>query len=220
MSGYPRSPKILRGGLVLLDPDSGNVLRIIALQYNPETMTRSLQVKATGADSGGHSEALRLKGPAVETIKLDAEIDATDGLDSGQGTAGNLGLHPQLASIEALAHPASGELYAANAAAGAGMLEIAPAAAPLCLFVFGPNRIVPVRLTELGIVEEAFDTELNPIRAKLSLGLRVLSVDDLGFDGKGGGLFMSYLLAKEKLAGLAAAGDFQALGIAGVPVVP
>ena len=89
-----------------------------------------------------------------------------------------------------------------------------------CSARVGPNRIVPVRLTELGIVEEAFDTELNPIRAKLSLGLRVLSVDDLGFDGKGGGLFMSYLLAKEKLAGLAAAGDFQALGIAGVPVVP
>jgi len=219
MNGYPRAPKILRGGLVLIDPDNGNVLRIIALQYNPETVTRNLQVKATGADSGGHSEALRLKGPAVETIKLEAEIDATDGLETGLGTAGSLGLHPQLAAIEALVHPASGELFSANAIASAGTLEIAAAAAPLCLFVFGPNRIVPVRITELGIAEEAFDIALNPIRAKLSLGLRVLSVDDLGFDSKGGGLFMSYLMAKERLARLAVAGDFQTLGIAGVPTV-
>ncbi len=216
MSGYSRSPKLLRGGLVLLDPVSGNLLRIIGLQYNPDTMTRSLQIRGAGSESGDHIEALRLKGPPVETIKLEAEIDATD----AQGTAPlpetSLGLHPQLAAIEALVHPASSDLFANNATASAGWLEIAPASAPLTVFVFGPNRIVPVRITELSITEEAFDTSLNPIRAKISLGLRVLSVDDLGFDSKGGGLFMGYLQAKERLAAQAAGSDFRALGISGV----
>jgi hypothetical protein len=216
MSGYPRSPKLLRGGLVLLDPVSGNLLRIIGLQYNPESMTRSLQIRGAGSEGGDHIEALRLKGPPVETIKVEAEIDATDALDAGQAQAASLGLHPQLAAIEALVHPASSELFANNATASSGWLEIAPVAGPLTVFVFGPNRIVPVRITELSITEEAFDTSLNPIRAKLSLGLRVLSVDDLGFDSKGGGLFMGYLQAKERLAAQAAGSDFRSLGIPGI----
>ncbi len=216
MSGLSRSPKLLRGGLVLLDPVTGNVLRVIGLQYNPDTMTRSLQIKGAGAEAGDRSEALRLKGPPVETIKLDAEIDATDALESVQSPTATLGLHPQIAAIEALVHPASGDLFAANGVASSGSLEIAPAMSPLSVFVFGPNRIVPVRITELSVVEEAFDANLNPIRARLSLGLRVLSVDDIGFDSKGGGLFMSYLQTKERLAAQAAGSDFRSLGIPGV----
>jgi hypothetical protein len=216
MSGYSRSPKLLRGGLVLLDPVGGNLLRIIGLQYNPDTMTRSLQIKGAGSEGGDRSEALRLKGPPVETIKLDAEIDASDALEAGQSQAASLGLHPQIAAIEALVHPASRDLYANNATASSGSLEIASAEAPLIVFVFGPNRIVPVRITELSISEEAFDTSLNPTRAKLSLGLRVLSIDDIGFDSKGGGLFMGYLQAKERLASQAAGSDFRSLGIPGI----
>src|SRR5690606_2614588 len=104
-----------------------------------------------------------------------------------------------------------------NGIAASGSLEIAPALAPLAVFVFGAQRIVPVRVTELGITEEAFDILLNPIRAKVSLGLRVLSVDDLGFDSRGGGLFMGYLQARERLAAQAAGGDFRTLGIPGIP---
>jgi hypothetical protein len=65
MSTFPNSPRLLKGGLVLLDPSSGAVLRIISLQYNPDTLTRSLQAKGVGAESGDRSEALRLKGPPV-----------------------------------------------------------------------------------------------------------------------------------------------------------
>ena len=216
MSGYSRSPKLLRGGLVLLDPVSGYLLRIIGLQYNPDTMTRSLQIRGAGSESGDHIEVLRLKGPPVETIKLEIEIDATDAGGEAPLPGSNPGLHPQLASIEALVHPASADLFANNATASAGWLEIAPVSGPLTVFVFGPNRIVPVRITELSITEEAFDTSLNPIRAKLSLGLRVLSIDDIGFDSKGGGLFMGYLQAKERLASQAAGSDFRSLGIPGI----
>jgi len=217
MSSFPGSPKLLRGGLVLIDPDTGAVLRIIALQYNPDTLTRSLQIKGVTGESGDHMEALRLKGPPVETIKVEAEIDATDQLEVSDTQTVQLGLHPQLAALETIVYPTSAHLTANNSEASSGSIEIAPELAPLPLFVFGPKRIVPVRITELSITEEAFDTTLNPIRAKVSLGMRVLSVDDLGFDVKGGGLFMTYLQSKERLAQQARGGNFAALGINGIP---
>ena len=71
---------------------------------------------------------------------------------------------------------------------------------PLTLFVWSKNRIVPVRITDFSITEEAFDTVLNPIRAKISLGMRVLSVDDLGFQHKGGALFHE-LSAEQRAVG-------------------
>lgn len=217
MSSFPGSPRLVRGGLVLVDPTTGAVLRIIALQYNPDTLTRSLQIKGAGAESGDHIEALRLKGPPVETIKVEAEIDATDAMEANDGQTNEAGLHPQLAALETIVYPTSAHLNATNNEARSGSLEIAPAQAPLPLFVFGAKRIVPVRITELSITEEAFDAALNPTRAKVSLGLRVLSVDDLGFDVKGGNLFMTYLQGKEQLASRAAGGSFAALGINGVP---
>lgn len=216
MSGFPGSPKLIKGGVVLIDPGSGAVRRIIALQYNPDTITRSLQVQGVGADSGDRSEALRLKGPPVETIKLDAEIDAAEQLEIADGLATQVGLHPQLAALELIVYPSSAQLQAANSLARAGTLEIAPAEAALMLFIWSKQRIVPVRLTEFSITEEAFDAALNPIRAKLSLGLRVLSVNDIGFDHKGGSLFISYLQNKEQLAQKFAGGAFAALGISGI----
>jgi hypothetical protein len=216
MSTFPGSPRLQRGGLVLVDPITGAVLRIIALQYNPDTMTRSLQIKGVSGESGDHIEALRLKGPPVETIKVEAEIDATDQLETGD-LVKDSGLHPQLAALEIIVYPTSSHLNANRSEAQSGTLEIAPAQTPLTLFIFGPKRIVPVRITEMSITEEAFDTSLNPIRAKISLGMRVLSVDDMGFDSKGGGLFMAYLLAKEGFAAQSKAGTFGTLGITGIP---
>lgn len=218
MTTYPNSPRLLKGGLVLIAPDSARVLRIISLQYNPETLSRSLEIQGAGGDGGSRSEPLRFKGPAVETIKLEADIDATDQLefpDQHRATV-EFGIQPQLAVLESLAYPTSDQLRRVDAQADSGTLEIAPMEAPLMLFVWSKSRIVPVRLKDFSIVEEAFDPALNPIRAKVNLGLRVLSVDDLGFRHKGGILFMSYLQSKERLAAKAPAGGFAALGIGGV----
>lgn len=217
MSSFPASPRILKGGLVLVDAQTGNVVRIIPLQYNPESLTRSLQVKGAGSDNGDHVEGLRLKGPPTETIKLEAEIDAADQLELADSGAVQSGLHAHLAALETILYPSSSQLTANNAEAGSGSLEIIPLQASLVLFVFGPKRIVPVRITDLSITEEAFDVQLNPIRAKLSLGMRVLSVDDLGFDGRGGGLFMAYLRAKEQMASQSRPGTLGMLGISGLP---
>lgn len=205
---------------MVVDAETARVVRVIGLQYNPDTLTRSLQVQSSGGSEGGdRSQALRLKGAAVETIKLEAEIDATDRLedpDSNRDTV-KLGIHPQLAALETLVHPRADDLQRNDVLAGSGVLEILPLEAPLTLFVWSKQRVVPVRVTDLSVTEEAFDVALNPIRAKVSIGLRVLSVDDLGFRHRGGTLFMGYLRTKESLAGRAASVAISALGIDGVP---
>ena len=218
MTTYPGSPKMLRGGIVLIDPESGAVQRTITLQYNPESLKRSLKIKGIDAEGGDRSEALRLTGPATESISLEADLDATDQLEfpDQNPDAVQSGIHPQLAALETLVNPSSRQLQSNLQLAQAGTLEIVPMETPLSIFVYGKSRIVPVRITELSFTEEAFDPNLNPIRAKVSLGLQVLSVDDLGFDHRGGSLFMSYLQQKETLAAKNPNGSFADLGIGGI----
>lgn len=218
MSSFPGTPRILKGGIVLIDPDTSQMRRVIALQYNPDSVSRTLQIQGVGEASGDRMEALRLKGPPVETVKLEAEIDATDQLEfpGDNPVTVDLGISPQLAVLETILYPTSAQLQSANSLARVGTLEVAPAEAPLTLFVWSRTRVVPVRLTEFSITEEAFDVSLNPVRAKVSLGLRILSVNDLVFDHKGAGLFMAYQQQKELLASMAP-GSLSVLGIGGIP---
>ncbi|HLX68365.1 MAG TPA: hypothetical protein VKV04_01945 [Verrucomicrobiae bacterium] len=218
MTGFPNSPRLIKGGIVTMDPDTAAVQNVIALQYNPDSLTRSLQIQALQAGQDGvRVDALRLRGPAVETIKLEAELDATDQLEAQNQTAMQLGLQPQLAQLEMLINPTVETLMADDAMANAGTLEIIPLEQPLTLFVWSKSRVVPVRLTDFSVTEEAFDANLNPIRAKVSLGLRVLTVDDLGFDHPGGRLFMAYLANKEQLASQVATASISVLGLQGAP---
>ena len=221
MTGFPNSPKLARGGLIVMDPVTGVVRRIIALQYNADTVTRTLQVRGVGAESGDRMEALRLKGPPTETIKLEAELDATDQLEfpdtQQNAVVATSGLHPALAALETLIYPTSAELIGHDILARRGAIEIAPLEAALTLLVWGRNRIVPVRITEFSVTEEAFDASLNPTRAKVSLGLRVLSVDDLGFAHRGGGLYLLYQQQKEKFVLDAPGAQLATLGITSVP---
>ena len=216
MTTFPGSPKLLKGGLVLVDPDSAAVRRVIVLQYNPETVSRSLQIPAAG--EGAQTEALRIKGPPVETIKIEAEIDATDQLEFPElhPNTVELGLHPQIAALETVVYPTTTALQHNYELAGEGTLEIVPMESALVLFVWSKSRVVPVRLTEFSVTEEAFDTALNPIRAKVSLGMRVLTVDDLGFDHQGGSLYMAYHRHKETLAAKVGSGALGTLGIEGI----
>jgi hypothetical protein len=219
MTTFPGSPRLLKGGIVLIDDTTGMVQRIIVLQYNPDTVTRTLQVQGIGGESGDRLEALRLKGPPQETIKVEAEIDATDQLEfPDQNTlTTQLGIYPQLAALETIIYPQSSLLQSNNTLASLGTLEVAPIEAPLSLFVWSKSRILPVRLTEFSITEEAFDPSLNPIRAKISLGMRVLNVFDVGFDNKAGNLYILYQKQKEALASQAPSSTFSALGIGGIP---
>ena len=213
----PNSPNLVHGGLVLIDPTTSAVQRVIALQYNPNTLTRSLQVHGAGKDTPDRSEVLRLTGPPTETIKLEAELDAVDQLEFAPNGATRVGIFPQLAALETLIYPTSAQLIANHVREQAGTLEILPMETPLALFVWSAQRIVPVRVTEFSVTEEAFDASLNPIQAKVSLGLRVLTIDDAGFTHRAGSLFMTYLQQKERLAGTNPPAGLDALGIAGIP---
>lgn len=220
MSSFPNSPRLVKGGIVTLDPDTTAIRSVIALQYNPDSLSRTLQIQAVqGAQDGTRVDALRLRGPAVETIKVESELDATDQLEfpKQNPNAVQFGLQPQLAQLEMLVNPTVETLIADDNLANSGQLEIIPLEQPLTLFVWSKNRVVPVRITDLSITEEAFDPNLNPIRAKVSLGLRVLNIDDLGFTHPGGRMFMSYLTNKEQLASKATSVALSVLGLGGLP---
>ena len=216
MPPTPPTPRLVKGGLVLLNPDGSGTPRAVAFQYNPDTLTRTLQPQTAGGEADGRLEPVRFKGPPVETLKLDAEIDATDRLAAGDPEALAGGILAQLAALETLVYPAADELRAANDLADRGTMQIQPVLAPLCLFVWSERRIVPVRVTDLSITEEAFAPNLAPIRAKVSLGLRVLSVADLGFATRAGSLYLEYQRQKERAAG-GGRSLLAALGVARIP---
>jgi hypothetical protein len=221
MTTSPDSPQVLKAGLVLLDAATSAVLRVIVMQYNPDSLSRTLAAQATTEGGGGggvdRSEVLRLKGPPVETLKIEAEIDATDQLEANDPTAVKSGLFPQLSALEMMLYPTTSQILSNHALASSGVLEILPMEAPLTLFVWSASRIVPVRITEFSITEEAFDTNLNPIRAKVSLGMRVLSVSDLGFDHRGSPIYLAYQRVKETFAGIPTGGTLGQLGIGAIP---
>jgi hypothetical protein len=204
MSAMPDPPRVARGGFVFVDPVTGRPLRTVPFQYNPDTLTRTLQPQGIGGEPGDRQEALRLSGPPHETYKLDAEFDAADQLadPDGHPTEAGHGLRPVLAALESGIYPTTEQLLAEDRMAGFGMIEVAPVEAPLTVLVLGTSRVLPVRLTELSITEEAFDTRLNPLRAKATVSARVLTVDDLGFTHRGGLLYLGHHRAQARYAAM------------------
>src|SRR6202047_4857324 len=155
-SGSSISPRLVKGGIVTMDPNTSAVRSVIALQYNPDSLSRTLQIQALpGGQDGVRVDALRLRGPAIETIKLEAELDATDQLEfpAQFPLAVQYGLHPQLAQLEMLINPTVETLLADDSMANAGTLEIIPLEQPIALFVWSRSRVVPVRVTDFSITE-------------------------------------------------------------------
>ncbi len=205
MSSFPRSPRLQKGAIIGLDPFNP-LASIIVFQYNPESMSRSLAVNAFGKEAN-MGEALRLNGPPRETITVSIEIDATDQLEKGDPLAASLGIYPTLSSLEMLLYPKSALVIGNQIAAAFGITEIIPPEAPLTLFIWGIKRMLPVRITALTITEEAFDPDLNPIQAKVSLTMNVLTYHDLGLLTPGGTLFMAHQVVKEVMATIGGVGN-------------
>jgi len=130
-----------------------------------------------------------------ESFSLTLEMDATDALEHPEShpVAVLSGIADRLAAIEMLLYPPGDSLLggllsgAASISVGSGGLSLGGGAAadtkpkrvPIVLFFWGPGRIVPVRVTSLSIEEQQFSPLLYPIRAKATIGLRVLDEDDL-----------------------------------------
>ena len=211
MSTFPGSPKLLKGAIVgvsVIDPLSS----VVIFQYNPDTLTRTIRVSAAGRE-GDKSEALRLKGPPDETVRLEVEIDAADQLEQANPLAVASGVYPTLAALEMLLYPKSAVVIANAVLAQIGNIEIIPPEAPLTLFVWGPQRVVPVRLTSFSITEQAYDPLLNPIQAKADLSLQVLSYSDLKITNAGYPLFLAHQILKEIMATTNVVNGAQNLGV-------
>jgi hypothetical protein len=210
MTSFPGSPRVLKGAIVAVDPFNP-LASVVVFQYNPETLERSIRPKIAG-EGAQQGEVLRLSGPPEETITVDIELDATDGLETGDPVSVVDGVGRSLAALEMLVYPKSALVIANEVLISFGVIEVIPPAAPLTLFVWGPKRVLPVRLTDFTITEQAFDPALNPILAKVRLGLRVLTYQDLGVPSLGGALSLANQLVKETMATTAGAGTLAATG--------
>jgi hypothetical protein len=212
MSSFPGSPRLLKGAIVGVDPFNP-LASVVVFQYNPDTMTRRLEPRAVAAE-GDRGEAFRLTGAPKETITLSIEIDATDQLEQANPLATTMGIYPTLAALEMLLYPKSAVVIANTILSLIGTIEVTPVEAPMTLFVWGPQRVLPVRLTSLSITEEAHDQLLNPIRAKVDLSLTVLSYHDLSVTSPGEALFLVHHIAKEIMATTNLFNSAQNIGVA------
>ena len=213
-TGYSRSPKLLKGALIeFSERFIGPIPNVIVFQYNPESMTRTLEVWNPGAGgaSGGESAGNDASATAQpidppESFTLALELDAADALEapSSHPVAFISGVADRIAAMEMLLYPQGDSLLggllgsitgslsvgasvgggggiggAAGGVAGGRAVQPVPrGTVPVILFVWGPGRIVPVRLTSFSVEEQAYSPLLYPIRAKVNMGLKILTPKD------------------------------------------
>ncbi len=203
MTTYPGSPRLLKGALVVFETVAPIPTNLIAFQYNPDSVSRSLEAQSPVGARGSRWSSGRTRDllAPTERLKLTVELDASDRLEDGSVIATATGLHPALAALELLLYPTSTQVILGKLLSAIGSAFIAPAKEPLVLLVWGPLRVVPVLVESVSITEQAFDQLLNPIRATVELGLRSLYAQELKTAGK---VFEAIdvvnLIAKEVLA--------------------
>jgi len=212
MGSFPGSPRTLRGAIVAVDLTSP-LSRVVMFQYNPDTMTRTLGPRGAPTESQvGPADAHRVWGAPVEKISMKIEVDAADQLAHGDQLAAAAGIAPQLAALEMLLYPSTYQVITNASLLLTGTIEILPPEGPLTVLVWGPARVVPVRLESLTVTEEAFDPALNPIRATVDMSAQVLTYNDLTVTDPGYALFLRHQVLKEAMATTAAvAGGISAV---------
>ena len=204
---FPGSPRILKGALAVYPKQTpGTQPTVIVFQYNPENIKRTLVARTQPPDKGNagaaREEALRVFGPPIETINLSVQLSAADQLsdpDNNQTVVEN-GLQPALATLELLLYPSSDTAQQQSQQAQQGKVQVNPADLPLVLLVWGKARVVPVSITSFSVSEENFDPNLNPIEAKVDLGLKVLTYMELKPGTIGTDAYNAYQSQKEQLA--------------------
>ena len=181
---------LLKGALIEYGSDFlGPLPNVILFQFNPETLTRSIQIPPR--PSGGTARETTQAGePSVEKITFKAEFDAADGLNTNNVLARTMGVGPRLAALEKMVHPSNiigGLIGAAMDAVGkalnpaggkkGGRQPIPRENYPRILFIWGPFRVLPVVIESMSITEQQYDFLLNPVRAEVSIGLAVNEID-------------------------------------------
>jgi hypothetical protein len=192
MSGFA-----LKGALVEFQPTflPVPVPNVIVFQYNPETMTHTwTQPEPAGTAGTETSNPFAALGMPGETFSFTIAMDATDEIADGSPPTAALaqasGIYSRIAALEMLLYPAgttnalvgavSAAVSSALSGGSSGPVRTVPqSTVPVTLFIWGPGRIVPVRVTGLTITEQLYDTALNPTHAEAQLSLRVLTPAEL-----------------------------------------
>lgn len=191
----------LRGALVEFMPTGlVPIPNVIIFQYNPETMTHAW-TQPEAPDAGPNqtqTNPLAVKGNPGESFSFTLALDADDSIADGLQPAADLalvsGVYSRLAALEMLLYPAGattggllgtvtagiGKLFGASG--GDTERQVPANKINIVLFVWGPGRIVPVRVTGLTATERIYDRLLNPTHAEVQLQLRVLTDDELKHD--------------------------------------
>jgi hypothetical protein len=201
----------MKGALVGIDLFNP-VASVVTFQYNPASVTRTVKPRGPGGGDGDRAEAQRLTGPPEEDITMDVEIDATDALEKGDDDIVQAaGIYPQLSALEMLAYPKSLLVSANTVLLAVGTIEVLPPTGPFTFLIWGAKRVLPVRIGEIAIGEEAYDAKLNPIRAKVTLTLKVLTYNDLSITHPGYYVFLAHHVVKETMATIATVNDIAAV---------
>jgi hypothetical protein len=179
-TGYSRSPKVIKGAFVeLAQPFLGPVRNVIVFQYNPESLHRTVSPWETEGSSTEVTVGKKLAQPVNpgESITLKIELDASDDLEQPElhPVAVMSGVAARLAALELLLYAKKGSSLLGAKFAGA----LTRPEVPLVLFVWGPGRILPVRLSSFSVEEQFFSPTLYPLQATVDVGLRVLLPDEI-----------------------------------------
>jgi hypothetical protein len=197
--------KYLRGALISFsDAFPLPLPNLILFQYNPEQLTHQWAPSQLAPAPAGNP--LAITGEPGEKFTFTLYVDATDSIadDGAIGAAlGTVsGVATRLAALEMLLFPVAadsasltGSVSAAAGAAGAAIGAAAGAGAaaairpvpeqqlPTVLFVWGPGRIVPVRVSALSITETHYDALLTPTHAQAQVTLDVLTTAQIAHLG-------------------------------------
>lgn len=201
---------LLRGALIEYGTDFlGPIPNVVIFQFNPESLTRTIQIPPRPTGSGAR-ETSSAGEPPVEKFTIKVQFNAADALDGNNPLARTMGLGPQLAALEKMARPATkGLLGAALDAIGDALglgggsdptQSIPREKYPRILFIWGLTRVLPVIIESLSITEQQYDFLLNPVQAEVSVGLAVVPPGFCSDDTVGKGAFTYSETAKEAMA--------------------
>jgi hypothetical protein len=215
----PFAPKLLKGALVVYESQTaGAPPKVIVFQYNPEQLQRKLENRAAKAKPGAKEDVFRVEGPPKETVTISIALSAADQLAEPAQNQGVVvfGLLPALSTLEMLLYPTTFRVLENEALSTKGAVQVKPAEVPLALLVWGSSRVMPVQIESFSITEEAFDQDLNPIQAKVDLGLKVLTYLELKKNSHGRDAYLAYQKQKETLAQMHQSDSEQTRAVSGL----
>lgn len=184
-SGYERTPTVVPGAFVqLVEQVIGFIPNIVAFQYNPATITRTLEpwnpFEVDQANRGAQSPTVQPYEPQ-EKFSFTLEMHAADGMELGNPVTRVSGVASQIAALKKLTQPSQGLLgdlvASANALAGKSPGATERPSVPVVLMILGPGIIYPVRITSFSVEQKEFNPLLYPIQASVQIEVSVLTPD-------------------------------------------